>query len=151
MDGSSNTRRQTESKPAAKPGKQSATTYDSSTNRASANLKTIGDFSFDVNNVTSKFARALQEKLNEEPPSLAGNGHLGGLSGQDFYHSDPERLNGASVRSRTDRIQAIKDTATTLQNRLKEEARKIQAQASYQSESKSLKLFYFLVLLNFCN
>ena len=85
-----------------------------------SNIKTIGDFTFDVGGVTSKFTQALQEKLNEEPTSL-NSGAFNSLANQD--------LNRQAV-SRADRIQAIKETAATLQNRLKAEAKKIQAQSA---------------------
>ena len=85
-----------------------------------SNIKTIGDFTFDVGGITSKFTQALQEKLNEEPTSL-NSGAFNSLANQD--------LNRQAV-SRADRIQAIKETAATLQNRLKAEAKKIQAQSA---------------------
>ncbi|KAL4219357.1 hypothetical protein ACF0H5_021937 [Mactra antiquata] len=88
-------------------------------------------FSFDISGVTSKFTQALQAKLNEEPPSLAGA--YGSRNNQDYLNND----NDGSSRSRADRIQAIKDTAATLQNRLKEEARKIQAQSSANNQNEN--------------
>ena len=96
------------------------------------NIRTIGEFSFDIGGVTSKFTQALQEKLSQEPVSLASG--YNGVNSGDF--SDPNRLNDGLTRSRADRIQAIKDTAATLQNRLKEEARKIQAQTTGKNERK---------------
>ncbi|XP_052223990.1 centrosome-associated protein 350-like [Dreissena polymorpha] len=92
----------------------------------------LGDLSIDVNSVTSKFTQALQEKLNTEPRSLSGR--FNGLNGEDNYLSDLGRLHDGGARSRAERIQAIKDTAATLQNRLKEEARKIQAQSVTHSD-----------------
>jgi len=124
IDGSSNSRKPPDPKV---PSKASKSTFPSSVpqSRPSGSVQTFGDFSFDVDNVTSKFTKALQEKLNEEPASIATNGH---------YKYDGETdLDGVS-RSRSDRIQAIKDTAATLQNRLKEEAEKIKAQSTYRNE-----------------
>ena len=81
----------------------------------------------------SKFTQALHEKLNEEPPSLAGT--CNGVGNQEQYRSIPN--DGTKQLSHADRLKAIKDTADTLQNRLKEEARNIQAQsANRKTESK---------------
>lgn len=110
----------------------------------SSNVRTYGDFTFDISGVTSKFSQALQAKLNEEPPSLAGM--YGSLNNQEHYLSDHNKQNDGLTRSRADRIQAIRDTAATLQNRLKEEARKIQAQSSSTNKIESEYIFY-----NFCS
>lgn len=82
IDGSSNSRKPPEPKVTSKFSKQSAPHQN---HGASPDLKTFGDFTFDVNVVTSKFSKALQEKLNEEPPSIAANGHYAGINSQDLY------------------------------------------------------------------
>ena len=105
----------------------------------SSNIRTYGDFTFDIGGVTNKFSQALQAKLNEEPPSLAGA--YGSMNSQEHYLSDRNRQNDGLTRSRADRIQAIKDTAATLQNRLKEEARKIQAQTSNNKNESKLEIY----------
>ncbi|WAR30834.1 CE350-like protein [Mya arenaria] len=129
IDGSGNTRSAANNRDILKPTRQKNVEKPNQ-----MNVRTIGDFSFDVGNVTSKFTQALQEKLNQEPNSLASG--YNGVNG-DNYLSDANRLNDGLPRSRADRIQAIKDTAATLQNRLKEEARKIQAQTNTGATSKS--------------
>ncbi|WAR30810.1 CE350-like protein [Mya arenaria] len=128
IDGSGNTRSAANNRDILKPTRQKNVEKPNQ-----MNVRTIGDFSFDVGNVTSKFTQALQEKLNQEPNSLASG--YNGVNG-DNYLSDANRLNDGLPRSRADRIQAIKDTAATLQNRLKEEARKIQAQTNTGATSK---------------
>ncbi|XP_052789216.1 centrosome-associated protein 350-like isoform X3 [Mya arenaria] len=127
IDGSGNTRSAANNRDILKPTRQKNVEKPNQ-----MNVRTIGDFSFDVGNVTSKFTQALQEKLNQEPNSLASG--YNGVNG-DNYLSDANRLNDGLPRSRADRIQAIKDTAATLQNRLKEEARKIQAQTNSNTET----------------
>lgn len=138
IDGSSNSRKQGESKVLSKPNKPSVPSSYPVPNHGSSNLKTYGDFTFDMDSVTSKFSKALQEKLKEEPASLAANGHYKGHS--DLYETEAD-ADGVG-RSKADRILAIKNTAATLQNRLKEEAEKIKAQTTYRTEGN----YYFWTL-----
>ena len=102
-----------------------------------ANVRTVGGFSFEVDGVMSKFTQALHEKLNEEPRALQGNSgyasvnshHNNVNSGFSNYNSHDD-IGFSQTRSKQDRLQAIKETAATLQSRLQEEKRKFQGQPS---------------------
>ncbi|XP_053380669.1 centrosome-associated protein 350-like isoform X2 [Mercenaria mercenaria] len=134
VDAPSNTRQTFSNKEVLKVNKTNTNSQPRVDNESS-NIRTFGDFTFDIGGVTNKFSQALQAKLNEEPPSLAGA--YGSMNNKEHYLSDRNRQNDGLPRSRADRIQAIKDTAATLQNRLKEEARKIQAQASSTNKNEN--------------
>ena len=108
-----------------------------------ANVRTVGGFTFEVDGVMSKFTQALHEKLNEEPRALQGNSgytsansHNVNSGFSNFMSQDD--IGYSQSRSKQDRLKAIKETAATLQNRLQEEKRKFQGQSSagLNNESK---------------
>ena len=121
---------------------------DSANTGTGGNFRTVEGFTFEVDGVMSKFTQALHEKLNEEPRALRGNSGYASLNSQNHVNSGfPSNLISADNdigysqnRSRQDRLNAIKETAATLQNRLQEEKRKFQgpSSAGLNNESKYL-------------
>jgi len=97
--------------------------------RDESNIRNAGGFTFNVDNVLSKFSQALHSKGGDvnmpnsgyrSVNSNVGQGHVGA--------SAPLEGNSDQARSRADRVQAIKATADTLKNRIQAEARKITGQ-----------------------
>ena len=116
-----------------------------SANTGTGNVRTVDGFTFEVDGVMSKFTQALHEKLNEEPRALRGNSGYASLNSQNHVNSgfpsnliSHDDIGYSENRSRQDRLNAIKETAATLQNRLQEEKRKFQGPpgAGLNNESK---------------
>ena len=116
-----------------------------SANTNTGNVRTVSGFTFEVEGVMSKFTQALHEKLNEEPRALRGNSGYASLNSQNNVNSgfssnfiSHDDIGYSQNRSRQDRLNAIKETAATLQNRLQEEKRKFQGDqsAGLNNESK---------------
>ena len=83
------------------------------------NVKNIEGINFNIDGIMSKFSEALHNRGADVNSGYAGSGSS--VEGQDR----PPVYGSEQARSKADRIKAIKDTATTLQRKIQEEAKKI--------------------------
>ncbi|KAJ8300301.1 hypothetical protein KUTeg_021820 [Tegillarca granosa] len=93
-----------------------------------SNIKNIGGFKFNVDNVLNNFSQAMNNKRGNSDPRASSVANSGFAASGGSYDSASLRLQNdddGHSRTRAERIQAIKSTAATLQSRIQAEARKL--------------------------
>lgn len=90
-------------------------------NLNSANVKTLGGLTFNVDGVLSKFSEALHSRGNDINSGYGGSGSSTGSQERPHVYGSED----PNTRSKADRIQAIMNTAATLQQKIQAETSKI--------------------------
>ncbi|XP_062614422.1 centrosome-associated protein 350-like [Saccostrea cucullata] len=90
-------------------------------NLNSANVKNLGGLTFNVDGVLSKFSEALHSRGNDINSGYGGSGSSTGSQDRPHVYGSEDPGSG---RSKADRIQAIMNTAATLQQKIQAETSK---------------------------
>ncbi|XP_052092556.1 centrosome-associated protein 350-like isoform X2 [Mytilus californianus] len=90
------------------------------------NSKTVGGFTFNLDSVFNKFSQAVtnQQSESENRPLSGNSGYIGGSA----VLNPPRPSAEGSDRTREQRLQAIKETAKHLQEKIQNEARKLKGE-----------------------
>lgn len=102
------------------------------------NSKTVGGFTFNLDSVFNKFSQAVtnQQSESESRPLSGNSGYIGGSA-----VSNPPRPSAeGSDRTREQRLQAIKETAKHLQEKIQNEARKLKGEVVDDGKFSQLPL-----------
>lgn len=84
-------------------------------------MKTLGGLTFNVDGVLSKFSEALHSRGNDINSGYGGSGSSTGSQERPHVYGSED----PNTRSKADRIQAIMNTAATLQQKIQAETSKI--------------------------
>ena len=108
------------------------------------NSKNIGGFTFNLDSVFTKFSQAVSNQQSESEPISVNSGY--GIGATSSNPPPPRPSAEGSDRTREQRLQAIKETAKHLQEKIQSEARKLTGE-TVEDGKNIIKLLLNLTLV----